>query len=469
MIKCSPFLLLASSLLLIVNTPVLSEDILQVYSDAASGSLRFKSASVDYQIAEAQRQEIMAEYDPQLNLKVTPSYKFTGNNNSRIINGRLTKSSSNGIEVDYSLGLHKPLYHQQLNARISQAGIILEQEEALLDLEKQALIARVAENYFAFLMAQNKLDFSFSERNVIAEDLKQLRTLYRLNHSTITDIKETESRLDQANSSISIAKNGLDRAKKRLRIITGRTYDVLSVPDINRQRVQLLPARVDGWLQLALNNSLEIVTARDLLAVTNRDVDIQRAGKSTTVDLFARYEGSSTIGGSSDSDNNGKVGLEINIPLFLGNKVTSKVLGANYKYKKSQYDLELVKRKVHQNVTFSYQTILSDIDDINALKHAVSSLDATVQSMKQGQLAGTRTMSDVLSSLRESFQVKRQYTNARYKYLLDIIKLKQAAGILSVDDLRLVNLLLKQPNAQQQFSNTSYVHEKKLSLEDAWK
>jgi len=470
-------LVLLSSFMLLANSPAFSEDILQVYSDAVTGSLRFKSASVDYQIAEARKKEIMAEYDTQLNLQVTPSHTFSGNSDTRIHNGRVINSDSNEVEIDYSLGLSKPLYNQQLNARISQADSMLQQEEVLLDIEKQGLIARVAENYFEFLMAQNKLNYNLSEKSSIAQNLNQLRILYRAKRSTITDLKETESRLDQAEFNISIARNDLDRARKNLRIITGKTYHNLYAPDTASQAVQLVPEKLDDWLRLAMNNSFEITVANRELDIQQKDIELQRAGKSTSIDLFARYEGSSAIGGSSSSDRDGKVGFEVNIPIFTGNRVSSRVLGANYKYKKSQYDLELVKRETTQNVRFSYLTVLSDIGNISTLQRAVNSSEMTLQSMQQGKLVGTRTMTDVLISLRESFQVKRQYKDARYKYLLDIIKLKQAAGILSTEDLQIVNQLLKDPapvnylqNKLPPLARTASIRssEKMLSLEDAW-
>lgn len=442
--KRLPFFLLSSSLLLISNGSVFSEDLMQVYSHAASNSLRFKSASVDYQIAEERKNEIMAEYDPEITFKVTPSYTFDGSGGSNYRRQR-GNSRSDDVEVDYSLGLSKPIYRKKLNDRIAQADSMLAQEEAFLDSEKQALLARISDNYFKFLIAQNKLKFSVLEQNAIRKKLNQLNTLYRSRGSTITDIKETESRLDQALSATTFARNRVDNARKNLKIMTGQTYHSLATLNTRRQFVKLEPNSINGWLGLARNNSHGIVAANRELDIQAKDIAIQRADRSTAVDLFARYEGVTTMGGSSSdthSDKDGKVGFEVTIPLYQGNRVASRVRGANFKLKKAQYDLDLKKREVAQQVKFSYQTVMTDIENIRALERAVGSSEMALKTMRQGKAAGTRTMTDVLSSLRESFSVKQSYIDARYQYLIDIIKLKQAAGVLSVDDLRLVNSLL---------------------------
>ncbi len=441
-------LVLSSLLILTVNSSVFADDILQVYSDAASNSLRYKSASVDYQIATEKKNEIMAEYDPELAMRITPSYLFSSSGSTNTRSNRSSANSSDDFEIDYSLGLNKPIYRKNINARISQADSIIKQEEALLDSEKQALIARVATSYFGYLNAQNKLKYNLSEQRTIRKNANQLNNLYRAKRATITDLQETKSRLDQSLAATTLAKNSLDGARKDLSVITGQAYYSLATLNTNRQFVRLEPATIDSWIKLANENSHEIVVANRELDIKKKAILIERTGASSTVDLFARYEGTTNLGsGSSDSysDTDGKVGFEVNIPLYTGDKVLSKVRSANLHYKKAHYDLGFKQREVIQQVKFAYQTVMSDLENIQALKRAVNSSEKTLRIIREGRVAGTRTMSDVLSSLRESYAVKRDYTQARLQYLVDIIKLKQAAGILSVDDLGFMNSLLINP------------------------
>ena len=50
---------------------------------------------------------------------------------------------------------------------------------------------------------------------------------------------------------------------------------------------------------------------------------------------------------------------------------------------------------------------------------------------------------DVLNAQRDLFAAKRDLSVARYDYALDILRLKQAAGVLNEDDLAEINSWLE--------------------------
>ena len=52
---------------------------------------------------------------------------------------------------------------------------------------------------------------------------------------------------------------------------------------------------------------------------------------------------------------------------------------------------------------------------------------------------------DVLNAQSQLFQTKRDLAQARYNVLLGTLKLRQAAGSLSEDDVAAINRLLLQP------------------------
>ena len=52
---------------------------------------------------------------------------------------------------------------------------------------------------------------------------------------------------------------------------------------------------------------------------------------------------------------------------------------------------------------------------------------------------------DVLDAQRELLRARRDFARSRYDYLLDTLRLKQAAGILAETDLALINNLLVEP------------------------
>ena len=87
--------------------------------------------------------------------------------------------------------------------------------------------------------------------------------------------------------------------------------------------------------------------------------------------------------------------------------------------------------------------MLTGISRVSALKQARTSNEAALEAVKAGFDVGTRTSVDVLDAQRDLFAARRDYAQSRYRYVLDILLLKQAAGTLSENDLEEVNAWLR--------------------------
>ena len=82
---------------------------------------------------------------------------------------------------------------------------------------------------------------------------------------------------------------------------------------------------------------------------------------------------------------------------------------------------------------------------VRALSRAVESNEKAVEAAETGFEVGTRTIVDVLDAQRELLRARRDYARSRYDYLLDTLRLKQAAGILAGEDLAQINEWLVAP------------------------
>ncbi|KAE8235038.1 hypothetical protein A4X13_0g9639, partial [Tilletia indica] len=60
-----------------------------------------------------------------------------------------------------------------------------------------------------------------------------------------------------------------------------------------------------------------------------------------------------------------------------------------------------------------------------------------------GYQVGTRNIVDVLDAQRQLYSSVRFYNDARYDYILNNLRLKQAAGTLSPNDLEALQQYLK--------------------------
>jgi outer membrane protein len=161
-----------------------------------------------------------------------------------------------------------------------------------------------------------------------------------------------------------------------------------------------------------------------------------------TVDISARrsYSESDTAGDSENS--NSSISLQLNVPIYSGGAVSSRVRASRERLVQQLERLEQIRRQVHREVRESYLGVMSGISQIKALQQAVLSSEVALEATRTGFEVGTRTAVDVVQSERSTFQAKRDLSRARYDYIVNSLNLKQAAGLLTVDDIEDVNAWL---------------------------
>jgi outer membrane protein len=69
----------------------------------------------------------------------------------------------------------------------------------------------------------------------------------------------------------------------------------------------------------------------------------------------------------------------------------------------------------------------------------VESAEKALQASEAGFEVGTRTTVDVLNARQVLFRARTSYARTRYDYIVNVLRLKEAAGSLSVQDIGEVN------------------------------
>jgi len=96
---------------------------------------------------------------------------------------------------------------------------------------------------------------------------------------------------------------------------------------------------------------------------------------------------------------------------------------------------EATKRNTAQSSRGLHQLVLTNAARVKARKQAITSANSALGATQAGYEVGTRNIVDVLAAQRTVFQAKRNYANARYDYILAMMRLKEVAGQLSPDDI----------------------------------
>ena len=426
---------------IIVSINCLSADLTSVYFLAEKNDPTYQQ--------EISKHRAVTESRPQALAKLLPSLNLSGNT-KRNAQDITTSGSSVGAdgEIDfnshgYSLSITQPLFRRDDFIALAQADSQIKESEAKLAKAQQNLIIKVSKSYFNVLKSLDNLEFAKTEVTSLKRQLDQANQKFEVGLSAITDVQEAKAGYDLAVAQEIQAINKIDNAKEEVRELTGEYINQFSVLGKDILLVKPNPEVIDSWTELAIKQNLDIAAANFALESARKEIKKQSAGHLPTVDIVASHGYDSTGGrfGSTRTDRSA-IGLELNIPIYSGGLVSSKTREAHEKYNQSMHYLEKARRSAQRETREAYLGVISGISQVAALKQAVISSETALLATESGFEVGTRTAVDVVASQRATSKALRDYSNAKYDYILNTLKLKRSAGTLSPDDLNLINAWL---------------------------
>lgn len=406
-----------------------------------------QAQQTDPQFREAQANALAAaEGIPQARADLwLPTLNFTGSTSKVKQDITLSQGVGAGGRVDFTtrafrVTLNQPVYHYDRYVRLDQADKRLQQSTYELDAARQALIVRVAERYFDVLAAQDSLDFATAEKQSLQGQLEQAQQRFEVGLIAITDVQEAQAGFDRATASQIVAENELDNSREALRETTEVYYDQLATLGESIKLTPPDPADIDAWTQTALDQNLEIAAAKTATEIAYKEIRVQSSGHIPTIDITGSHgfnKQGGRFGGSEVTQ--GDIAIELNVPIYEGGRVNSRTREATHEHTAAVQRLEQAKRAVFRETRQAYLGVIAQISTVKALRQAVLSSNTAVESTRAGFEVGTRTAVDVVDAERGLFEARRDFSRARYDYILDILRLKEAAGTLIPDDLFVAN------------------------------
>lgn len=414
-------------------------DLLDTYALAEGSDPIYQEARANYRATLESKPQARAQLLPQIGLSAS-----TFRNQQDITTGGPDTFGGAG-EVEftsraYSLDLRQPLFRAPEYQQYQQADSIVKRADAELRAARQDLILRVAEAYFDVLAAEDNLEFARAEKRSLEQQLEQAEQRFEVGLTAITDIREAEAGYDSAVAQVIEAENAVDNAREALRELTGQYVSELNELNDEIPLVKPEPADIDEWTSRSQEQNINITAAEFALETADKEIDVQKAGHLPTLDLVAST-GYDKTGGrfGSTRTHADAIGLELNVPLFSGGATTSRTREARDLYDASLQRLHATRRNAQSLTRQSYLGVISGISRIEALKKAVVSNETALEATNAGFEVGTRTAVDVVAAERALSDARRNLARARYDYIINTLRLKQAAGILSDQDLALVN------------------------------
>ena len=423
-----------------------SQSLVDLYNAATGFDAALQSARAQLEASTARADQARAGLLPQLGLQAGANRNWTEAKVASV-NSSQTYNALNG-----SLVGSQPLYRPANRLTWDQGKIQSEIALQELDSANQDLIVRLGQAYFDVLAAQDSLTFVRALKASVAEQLESAKRNFEVGNATITDSREAQARFDLARAQEIAAENELHVKQLALDQLVGRTGTTPHPLVQPIELPQLIPASVDEWVSQAEEQHPAVRQSRLALHVSELETAKAKTGHLPTVDLqtsvgLTRYpDGNPNIASaptSQASTRNASVGVVMNWPLFAGFSVQNRIRETLSLEDKARADLENARRTVAQATRAAFFGVRSGAGQVEALKAAEASSQTALEANQLGYQVGVRINIDVLNAQSQLYQTKRDLAKARYDVLMGMLRLKQASGMLTADDLIPINQMLQ--------------------------
>ena len=441
---------IALAVVLSFSSSVQAQSLVDLYEIARGYDASFISAKAQYEANLAKANQTLGGILPNISLgstatrtNATVSYDQSPSSNGQNIYGNYTANVT----------LTQPLYRPGVWATYKQGGRQLLQATAQYEAAEQELLVRVTQTYFDVLSSQDSLEFVKAQKKAVAEQLASAKRNFEVGTATITGVRDAQARYDLTYAQEIAAENDLRIKTLALGLAVGRT-DIKAKPLRDNSKLIDPPKEpMDTWVSQSETMSPTVRQAQLALDVAKLEVDKAFAGHLPTLDGQIYYGGSRNVGGSatnalgtgvtaSNHVLNPSASITLSVPLFAGLTTQYRVRETKALEDKAVSDLDNAKRTVAQTTRSAYLGLIAGLSQVKAYEAAEASTQSALDANKLGYSVGVNINIDVLNSQSQLYQTKRDLAKARYDVLVGNLKLRQAAGTLTPQDLLEINQLL---------------------------
>ncbi|MFO1290563.1 MAG: channel protein TolC [Nitrosomonas sp.] len=423
-----------------LSLPLYAANLMEIYREALEHDAQYGSARAAYIAAQ--------EKLPQGRAGLLPTINATGTAQNQYIDTNLGSEvliRNRGVVIAAT----QPLFRIENFIIYEQSKNQVAQADARFVLAAQDLIIRVAQAYFNALIAQSNLEVVETQKKAIQQQLEQAKRNFEVGVSTIVDTHEAQARYDLTLSQEIAARNALEISKRTLQGIINRFPDSLvriSIDKIITDKLDLAHDNMEEWVNIAEQKNFSLRVQQIAFDLAEQEISKAKAGHYPTLDLVAQYTDQQGVGGAITGrgiDLTSKsVGLQLNVPIFQGFSVQSRVREALANRDRARMDLENIRRTTGLQVRQQYLNVTNGIAQVKALKQALTSSKSQLDSTLLGQEVGVRTEVDVLNAQQQLFSARRDLVQAYYNYLMARLRLKAEVGELDEEVLQEINALL---------------------------
>lgn len=347
----------------------------------------------------------------------------------------------------YGVGLTQGVYRPDLLGAVDLARVGIDGAELALSETEAGVAVQLAQEYLTVADKLETLRAQYAEFFATDEQVRQIENRQHFGLVKDSDVALVRAARASAEANKIDGENAVEAARLKLALTVGGEFKRIGVLMGQTPLPLLNPSDLDAWIKTALDKRAAIAASKKGIEAAQLGVDLAKGARLPKVDIVGSRVWFDADGGVSGArtDLDERIGVEVKLPIF-----TSGALSANIAKAQSQVEIAEAKArstelKIKSGVQQAYMAAVSSYRQIDARKRAVEAALDAERTTRVGLDVGTVTTADWLESVRKRYGAERDYARERLSYLLSLVQLKAAAGVLGREDMSRVELLLKFP------------------------
>lgn len=288
--------------------------------------------------------------------------------------------------------------------------------------------------YIGVLTAKEVLELQKKQVKLLQEQMNMTNSRFTQGEVTKTDVMQATARLAIANAEIIQASGNYRTSQTAVSNIIGKPVKIFEWPTINFE----LPTIYNEALNEAtLNIHPNVVASLATLNSTKNNITVARSAHYPTINAVASYTDNNDT--SNGNYNNGTIGVELSIPLFVGGKTLSTVRSSISSKEQALQNYEQTKRNITENLVDAIELYTTALATLNAFKESESAAKHAEEGVEKEQMLGERSVLELLDARQELLETRVNVAKGKGDVIIQAYNLLAAMGTLNTNSAKKTN------------------------------
>ncbi len=313
----------------------------------------------------------------------------------------------------------------------------LEADKANLQFKKieQEIILQSVSAYFDLIFKNKNRNFNLANLDLFERQVETDKLRLQKGEISLTDLAQSESSLAGANANLIKAETELVASEAEFEKITS----IKAPKNFNGEKNILLntPRSLDDAMKLSFSNNLSLATSRLELAISEKELSLEKANLSPTASLNYSVSENKDLSSSIDENEEEQVKATITWPIIKGGKNFSSIKKSKFKVEKNRLLLEDQENELKTKTSNAWSFFQSSESILNSTSAQLKAAEIANEGITLEYDSGnTRTTLEVIQSRSLLLNARISHAKAEKDLIVSKLNLLMQIGGLNLNAIQ---------------------------------